>query len=321
MKKIAVLFIIISILVVAIPSYFFISKSLNSEIIDTEIPHYFIAIHNEPYNSELNQYNKITESYQTLKEMVAKADQYNMKLIIMLSAQTAEYITSDNIRFDEVLSWKMDGHEISAYHQDIYHDNWDGYTDYKEKEAIAERKKFLLGINSSKNPESYVGSLDYMIQKIAKINPDVKSGCVNDEIDKNALPSKIIYDTCSGFANFGNAEMRVSDLTPAKGKNEFVSYASYNGIGRKWLSYYSIETLQHVESAKTVFNGMSYGVYGLAVHSVPSQMPAFSAMIDFIHSKDQKSEKTLTLSGAIESNILPQKNMSQELFEYPLAIG
>ncbi|MBF0433390.1 MAG: hypothetical protein HQK83_19085, partial [Fibrobacteria bacterium] len=74
-------------------------------------PYYFIAIHNEPAPPNLP-----VDVSVTLKQMVRKADSYNIKLTIMLNSSWEDYI-SDSI----INVWRQDGHEIAAHHHSTIH--------------------------------------------------------------------------------------------------------------------------------------------------------------------------------------------------------
>jgi len=239
--------------------------------------------------------------------MVKKANEYNIKLTLMFSPQWADYIVKDPERLSEVKRWEEEGHEIAAHHHSIYHGNWDGYTNYSEDVAKKERIK-RKGFS-----EDYFGTLEDLISKLKMINPDIHSGCMNDEKDKNCLPDEIIYDTCSGFANFGEV-IRLGDASdPKKGINEFVLVGKVNGIERKWLAHYQITTRQREKLAEDVFNSLDSGVYGVVTHSVESQAEYFYKFLDSLHSKDETGKYSKTLSQIIDEKILPERKIPDEL--------
>jgi len=272
------------------------------------IPYYFIAIHNEPLHDAPDAKQRIAKNYLTLKEMIARANKYNIKLTLMFTAQWADYISESPERMADLELWKKQGHEIAAHHHSIYHPgSWDGYTDYSEEERRAQRIK--LG----KKPEKYLGNLNDFIGKLKKINVDVKSGCVNDEYDKRVMPYDIIYDTCSGFANYGEPGRKVMDFeTPLKGKNEYISVGIVNNVKRKWLAHFQIITDERQKSAQTVFNSMKAGVYGAVVHSNKEQAEPYYDFIEFLHSKDPDGKKSRTVSEIIEQELIPERSISEE---------
>ncbi len=170
-----------------------------------------------------------------------------------------------------------------------------------------------------KEVEEYLGRLEDYIQKIKKLNSDVNSGCVNDEADKNEMPDEIIYDTCSGFANFGDVGTKLGDGNAKKGKNEFITVGNWKGIQRKWLTHYQI--YRDVEAGESMFNSMSSGVYGVVTHSSPSEAEALYEFFEFLHSKDPDAVKSKTVSEIIEQGLLPEKNIPDELINNAQKIG
>src|SRR4030043_1734899 len=192
-------------------------KPVSEPEIINDVPYYFIAIHNEPHHNSDGQ-ELIEREYMVLKQMIEKANTYNVKLTLMFTPQWAAYISASPERMSDLEGWKLQGHEIAAHHHGINHENWDGYADYSEAEIVEHRR--IRG----KQPEVYFGTLADYINKLQKINPDINSGCLNDEGDKRELPDEIIYDTGSGFANFGEPGRRLSDQdTVEKGRNEYVT--------------------------------------------------------------------------------------------------
>lgn len=271
-----------------------------------EIPYYFIAIHNEPYHYPGGE-QLIERDYLVLKQMIEKADSYNISLTLMFTAQWADYISESPERLADLESWQKQGHEIAAHHHSIYHGNWDGYTDYSEEEAIEQR--MLQG----HQPEVYLGTLEDYITKLKELNPEIKSGCLNDELDKRALPDEIIYDTCSGFANFGEPGRRLSDTVAEKGKNEYVTVGIYKDIQRKWLAHYQITTPERQQQAQLVFNSMCSGVYGVVTHSISIQAESYYAFLEFLHTKDPTGELSRTVTEIIEQGLLPERQIPDEL--------
>lgn len=274
-----------------------------------ESPYYFIAIHHEPHN-DINPNKELlfSQEYNLTKSMVEKADEYNIKLTLMFSAPWAEYISKDSERLAELNSWRENGHEISGHHHSYYHGNWDGYSPYSQEFSELQRTK--LG----KSPETYFGDLDDLITELKKINPLIKSGCFNEEEDKNVLPDEIIYSTCSGFAKEGEFIERASDFKDAdKGINEVILTGIVNGIKRKWLTHFQITTPENLDIAKENFNNMDDSfVYGAVIHNSKFEVINYYEFLELLHSKDPKGLKSKTLTQIIESKLLPEKEISSE---------
>lgn len=274
---------------------------------EAPIPYYFVAIHNEPYNFPAGE-ELIERDYIVLRQMVEKANEYNIKLTLMFTAQWAGYISGSTERLADLEAWKEQGHEIAAHRHDIYHGNWDGYTDYPIEEVIE------LRTQQGKEPGRYLGTLEDYINELKKINPEIKSGCCNDEPDKGGMPDEIMFDTCSGFANFGEPGTRLPDAAnPEKGKNEYITIGTYKGIQRKWLAHYQITIQEGQMAAQSVFNSMDSGVYGAVTHSIQEQAEPYYSFLEFLHSKDPTGELSRTVTEIIEQGLLPERQIPDEL--------
>ena len=262
------------------------------------ITYYFIAIHNEPRIEDLEI------NYQALEELVAKANKYNMKLTLMFTPQWADFIVNNSGRAADLKQWEKQDYEIAAHHHCIRHRGvWDGYTCLPKEEALQIRRR--IGRN-----ETYLGDMKDYISELKKLNPDIHSGCLNDEGDKNILPDEIIYDTCSGYVNFGEPwSIRMLPRNAELGRNEFVSVGIVKGVERRWLNHSLIMDDETLENAKQAYSSMRLGVYGVVTHSVKIQAEKMIKFMDFLHSRDPKGEKCKTLSEMIESKLLPEKQI------------
>jgi len=177
--------------------------------------------------------------------------------------------------------------------------SWDGYSAYTQAEAIAKRVE--LGHIP---PETYLGTLDDFMAKAQVLNVDVISGCANVEIDKMAMPDEIIYATCSGFQNFGTPGTEMNDLVPAKGRSEYLTTDYVNGILRKWLAHFQL--FIDVDAAKQAFSATSAeDIYGVAMHSEILDVANLSEYMGYLNILDPTAEKSRTVAGIIESNLLP----------------
>jgi hypothetical protein len=221
----------------------------------------------------------------------------------MFTAQWADYIAESPERMADLKLWKQQGHEIAAHHHSIYHPGiWDGYTNYTKEQAIATRIK--LG----HKPEHYLGTLEDFMEKVKLLNANINSGCVNEEVDKKAMPDEIIYSTCSGYYNFGEPGSPSETEDLALAKNDYITVGIVDGIERKWLTHGQI--YRDEKGAEDVFNSMSSGVYGAVIHSNPTQAQTLKEFMDFLHSKDPTGQYSRTVSEIIESNLLPEEEIS-----------
>lgn len=284
----------------------------NDEIQPSNTPYYFVAIHNEALPDPLYPEVTLEKSYITLKEIIAKADSFNIKLTLMFTPQWVDYINSDNNRLEDLKKWKLKGHEIAAHHHAIKHPNWDGYTNMTKDEAITLREK----LRKDHMSEEYLGTMDDYINKLQEINPFINSGCVGKFID---MPDNFIYDTCSGVGNTGYTKQKLLDEDPKKGINEYISSFIINGIERKYLAHAQITTEDRLLEAKEIINSMDpTGVYGAVAHSIKNN-PATNQgdaiyileYLDFLHEKDPKGFKSKTISEIIENKLLPIEKISE----------
>jgi hypothetical protein len=266
---------------------------------EDSIQPYFIAIHSEP--AAISETN-----YKVLKEFVARANTYNIKLTLMFSNTWADYVAASPARMAELREWERQGHEIAGHHHSIYHGAWDGYTNVTEEEAIAQRIK--QGIIP---PEPYLGTLDDFMDKIRQINPNMNSGCMNDEESMKDLPNEIIYDTCSGFYNFGEPGREYYAADSELAKNEYVSVGLIGGIERKWLTHGQITDAAKQQAVKEIFETAKSGVLGAVIHATrgKNQDQLLLDFLDFIHEKDPTGAKSMTLTEIIESEMLPEEEI------------
>jgi len=267
-------------------------------------PYYFVAVHNEPARGLVN-----AKAFGTLESIVKKATENNIKLTIMLTPSWVDYIVNNSAKMAEVKQWQSSGHEIAGHHHDLNHVTWDGYSYYPKEYALACRETRTTTV------EKYLGTLNDYVAKLRQVNPLIKTGCSSDTEYKNFLPDGIIYDTCSGFANFGEPGVMMGDgESPQKGKNEYITTGNVNGIKRKWLSHYAITSAGNEAQAESLFGSLKEPVvYGVVAHSFATDAEQLYKFIEFLHSKDPKGERSKTVSGVIEQNLVPEKNISDAL--------
>lgn len=275
--------------------------------ITSDSPYYFIAIHNEPAEFDPSQEKAITTAFNILKRMIKKADEYDIKLTLMFSAPWADFILGDEDRAKELENWKKSGHEISAHHHGVRHVNWDGYTNYSESYVLNEVRKDM----KVKYPEKYIGTLDDLTKELQKLNPGINSGCLNEEYDKAEIPDNFVYMTCSGYPNTEDE----NDVSK-KGLNDFVLSGEWAGKERKWISHTLLSSKERVSLAKNVFSGAKPNeVYGTVFHSFFIEEEFFMEWLEFLHSRDGKGAKSVTVTQAIEQNILDDKNFEVPQFK------
>ncbi len=264
-----------------------------------KIPYYFIAVHNEPNIPALD------ENFRALKDLVEKANEYNMKLTLMFTPQWVRFILDDPKKEAHFERWIDQGHEIAGHHHSIWHGGkWDGFTYLPE--GLALRIRHAMGKH-----ELYLGDLDDYTFVLSHLNPDIHSGCMNDEHDKRVMPDSIVYDTCSGFANFGPPGRRIGDSSAIKGINMYISVGNINGIERRWLTHAQVTDYLKVKRAKRAFSLMNRGVYGVVTHSTESQVEVIIDFMDFLHWLDPAGEKSKTVSEIIDAELLPEVELPE----------
>lgn len=69
----------------------------------SNIPYYFVAIHNEPYHFPGGE-ERIEKAYGVLQRMIENANEHNVKLTLMFTAQWADYIVASGDRLAELES-------------------------------------------------------------------------------------------------------------------------------------------------------------------------------------------------------------------------
>jgi len=304
------LFILIAIVIVgAITATYFVLSSGRIDVEEySDIPYYFVAIHSEPLHDIPQVKNSIAERFVTQREIVEKANEYDIKLTLMFSAQVAEYIAEDSGRLEEVKLWGQQGHEISSHHHSIYHSNWDGYTDHTREDTATER------ITKVREPETYMGTMKDYVDKLKLVNPNVQSGCSNAGIGGKSTPDEIIYDTCSGYFNsgeIGRIEVR-GDTFSEKGNNQYILVGTINDIERKWLGHSQITTLQTEGAAETMFLTLdSSSVYGVVTHATQSndQDVYLFDYLDFLHEQDPTGARSKTVTEVIEQELLSEEEV------------
>lgn len=277
------------------------------------LPYYFIAIHMEPEENLAI----LDSMYTALKTLVTEAEQYNMKLTIMFGHTWADYLTDQSKpeRQEQLEKWKLK-HEVSSHHHSIYHPyQWDGYSHLNESDALIERAKS----KTTQTPEIYKGSMQDYMAKIKKIDPNIKSGCLNEERSKAYIPKEIIYLTCSGYQNFGEAGTYApSDINVKKGINEFISVSQVDGINRKWLAHASNISQGELEETKAQFSAIQSGVYGVVTHGFKDEnRDEITPLINFmkyINEKDPQGFNSKTVSEVIQNNLIPEQkiNMTEQ---------
>jgi len=248
--------------------------------------YYFIAVQNGAYNFNGGT-EQLAESYKVLQGMVKLADAQGARLTLMFSAPYAVYIATDPARLTELEGWKKTGHEIGAYHQGPDKRAWDGYSDLSKEDLARVRKEDRKGAPAPGHREYF--------EALSLLASDIKSGCMQDGVDKKFIAAAPEYEICGGSAK--NGRSGVNESFPAGSGDK----------AKKRLSCFNPADKAGLEAAKDSFSGLSLGVYGAAFKSSPSEFGAFYSWLSFLRGKDPQGLRSRTVSSIVVSGLLPEK--------------
>jgi hypothetical protein len=247
-------------------------------------PYYYVAVQNGAFNFKGGE-EQLAESYKALKGMIKLADQQNVKLTLMFTAQYAVYITTDAVRAAGLETWKKSGHEIAAYHQGPDTRAWDGYSDLSPEVLGRLRKEDRAG-------KVTPGYRDYA-QALAGLDPYIRSACMVDSADKEFVAAAPPYEICHGLG------------APKAGVNDYVRLAE--GKKKKYLSTFHSADKAGIQAAQSAFAAMETGVYGAAFKSSPSEFGAFYAWLEFLRRRDPQGLRSQTVANIIDLKLMPEK--------------
>lgn len=258
--------------------------------------YYFYAFHNEPHLTE----SEVAVAFPKLRSRVEKASGYGIKLTLMMGISWADYFVKHPNDANEVRQWASKGHELSSHHHSAYHPKPDGFA---SSQAFYE----TTASPSAKKSKAFQGTYAEWTRRQQLFNPTLKSGCAGDEADKSVMPSIIAYDSCSGFLMHGPVGVRGAARDSAQGFAEYVlSGTTLDGINRRWLAHTFLDTSAELDSAKSTFLTIANGVYGAVNHSDDdAELAIADQWIEFLHQQDPSGAKSVTLTGAIEGQLLP----------------
>jgi hypothetical protein len=285
----------------------------------SQLPHYFIAIHNEPFHRQPDEGASgdflRRQALETLIQMTDYASYRGIRLTLMFAPQWADLLMEDK-HSHLVEKWKSQGHEISTHHHGIRHGNWDGYTNYSKETAYRQRLQQKLISNNphwAQKPEAWLGTLQDAMNEWRKICPDIHTGCMNAEFDKNEIPQGITIDTSAGFLNNGRVGVRKKGdgSNPDIGINEYLLQGNLQDHEIQWLSHFLPGTHPQIlpDLYATLLSMPSDQVYGLVFHSSPAEFPLFKQIMDFLHRWDPVATKSQTLQSIVSYQLLPKKNL------------
>lgn len=144
----------------------------------------FISIHMEP--GQIPTTTEWPEEYwDDLSNLIALADEYDVKLTLNFNPQWGMYILADEERLELLRSWEANGHEIALHHHGPHHDNWNGYTN--QEEYMTDKK--------------YIGTVEDMmdIMKQLPASGQIVTAGIGEEEDIDPdWPDDVSYETDGG---------------------------------------------------------------------------------------------------------------------------
>ena len=123
--------------------------------------------------------------WRDLVNLIALADEYNVKLSLVFNPQWATYILDDEEKLTLLRSWEANGHEIGLHHHGPHHGGWNGYTDQEEY----------------KDDLKYVGTIEDMMNLVNQLplsGQVLVAGIGAEEDVDYDWPEGIIYETDGG---------------------------------------------------------------------------------------------------------------------------
>ncbi len=207
----------------------------------------FVSIHMEPgSNPSTTDYPAL--HWTDLVNLIALADNYNVKLSLVFNPQWATYILSDEEKLTLLRSWEANGHEIGLHHHGPHHGGWNGYTD--QEEYTGDFK--------------YIGTIKDMMDLVNQLPASgevLTAGIGAEEDTEYDWPEGIIYETDGGAEG-------VADILSNPTKNTYnghtvisLKHAQYQ-VGKMSLSLEEIESyLQEPQTEKymgVVFHEKNY---------------------------------------------------------------
>jgi hypothetical protein len=212
---------------------------INTSEESTKITTAFVAVHMES-GSNAKTTEEPEKYWIDLENLIATADEYNVKLTLLFNPQWATYILEDNTRLEQVNTWETNGHEIGVHHHGPgYGNTWNGYTNQEE---------YLS------NPE-YLGTMSEMMELLDQISLTGKiyTGGISTDTDAiYDMPEEIMYETngaeASGLLSTPQ-KVTYGDHTVLQ-----VTHALYT-VGKDTLTFETIK-----ESLTTAQEGQLMGI-------------------------------------------------------------
>lgn len=262
----------------------------------------FFAIHLEAGELSKGRYQE--RIWPKLVNLVKMADKYNAKLTLMFNPQWAEFILEDKEKFNLVKKWQKNGHEIALHYHNIYHGDWNGYTNREDEKYTKEAR--------------YRGKVKEMMKLMEKLaKPDkILTMCMGPEkqadnrkvieIDEIDYPDGIIYDI-DAF-NVG-----LSQVLRTKFKNRTILHLKHH--------FFAPHREEHFERVKKEFQeAKPYEVLGVVTHGsdFARDPEFFKKWFEFVKKNGAKIRTVREIIKDYPKNkIVDVKWVAQKEFERP----
>ncbi len=150
----------------------------------------FFAIHLEA--GELTRGRRQEEQWPNAVGLVGMADRYGAKLTLMFNPQWAEHLLAREDRLKAVRAWQKNGHEIAVHYHNVFHGDWNGYTNRKDEKYVRDPR--------------YRGTVKEMMDLLSRLagperpltmcmGPDALWDSLDAvEIDGPDYPEGVVYD-------------------------------------------------------------------------------------------------------------------------------
>jgi len=187
----------------------------------------FIVVHCEPGN--LPQTTEYPDRYWPALELaVRNADEFGMRLNILMNPQWATYIMDDPERRILVRKWCDSGHEIGLHHHGPHAGSWNGYTDQEE---------------FASNPK-YIGDMEDCMDLMMQVpkSGKIRVAGVQDQDAELDYPGGISYDVDGGAGGTDDLVSVPDEVTWNGHTMTHLSHGKYGGGSEIDLTIPEIET-------------------------------------------------------------------------------
>lgn len=246
----------------------------------------------EPFFNELSTTTSNWQEffYPTLVSFVDFADQWEMKLTLLVNPQWIEFFMSDTNRTATLRGWIQSGHEIGLQHHGADHIDWNGFT---ERDLSDPRNSPAFAAGASR----YRGDIKDMMTIMNQLGEPIVTGTVTDiRQDGTSLFSGstgLRYEVNGWTAEDGlRPPARVENLCPSL---SFIQLGMYFVPGSSELSE-AIEAFENANS-KDLFGFVMHeiNIYAEVQRSGNINATVYADWFRYLNSKEYKTRTVRTL--------------------------